>query len=151
MNWKMRVQIKALVFLIALMLALMLTSLGVAFAGWAVYLALDVHFPPETAALLTASASLALLLLMILIALLLNKRNRIRAPRERGDVDQLEDLFRAAVDPAVTSWIKKNPAGALALSLIAGVAVSYTGNTNAVIKDLLAVVSEAAKGMKTKT
>jgi hypothetical protein len=38
----------------------------------------------------------------------------------------------------------------LTLSLIAGVAVSYTGNTNTVIKDLLVVVSEAAKGKTTK-
>jgi hypothetical protein len=147
MNWQMRVQIKALLFLIALMLA----SFGVGFGVWAFYLALNGQFPAETAALLTAAASIALLLVMILITLLLKRRGKSRAPsRARDDVDQLEALFRAAVDPAVTDWIKRNPAGALTLSLIAGVAVSYTGNTNTVIKDLLAVVSEAAKGKTTK-
>jgi hypothetical protein len=107
MNWQIRVQIKALLFLIALLFA----SFGIGFAIWALYLALIGQFPAETAALLTAAASTALLLVMILITLLLKRRDKRREPSSvRDDVDQLEALFRAAVDPAVTDWIKRNPA-----------------------------------------
>jgi hypothetical protein len=139
MNWRGRIQLNALLAFLALSFA----SVGIGFAAWAVYLALNVHFSADAAALLTAAIFLALLMLTLLAALILNRLHPRRAQRsEQRRIEDLEDLLQLGVDPEVPRWIKENPTAAIALSLVAGVVVSYSGSTRTLLKDLIESVAD---------
>ena len=139
MKWRGRLQLNALLVFLALLFA----SVGIGFTAWAVYLALSVRFSADAAALLTAAVFLALLMLTLLAAQILNRPHPRHAQRSEQDrIEDLEDLLQLGVAPEVSRWIKANPAAAIALGLVAGVVVSYSGSTRTLLKDLIERATE---------
>ncbi|HAO25909.1 MULTISPECIES: phage holin family protein [unclassified Methylophaga] len=136
MSWRSRVQINT----VALSLATLLGIFALGFAGFAVYLALLVHYPPNIAAVITAGGYALAAILVILIAKFAVYRTKIASPAIPKDktpnVDDIENILQAVITPAVSKMIHQHPGKSVMATLLAGLFVGYNEETRNAAKNV---------------
>jgi hypothetical protein len=137
MGWRSRVQINT----VALTVATLLGIFALGFAGFAIYLALLVHYPPNIAAVITAGGYALAAILVMLIAKFAVYRTKIASPgleRSRSpDVEDLENVLQAVITPAITKMIHQHPGKSVMATLLAGLVVGYNDDTRNAAKSVL--------------
>lgn len=137
MGWRSRVQINT----VALTVATLLGIFALGFAGFAIYLALLVHYPPNIAAVITAGGYALAAILVMLIARFAVYRTKVAAPgleRSRSpDVDDLENVLQLVITPAITKMIHQHPGKSVMATLLAGLVVGYNDDTRSAAKSVL--------------
>lgn len=136
MGWRSRVQINT----VALSISTLLGIFALGFAGFAVYLALLVHYPPNIAAVLTAAGYTLLAVLVMLIAKFAVYRTRVASSgmqkSSTADADELENALQAVISPALSKIIHQHPGKSVIATLLAGVVVGYNDETRDAAKNV---------------
>lgn len=137
MGWRSRVQINT----VALTVATLLGIFALGFAGFAVYLALLVHYPPNIAAVMTAGGYALAAILVMLIAKFAVYRTKVASPSvdKSGspDVDDLENVLQSVITPAITKMIHHHPGKSVMATLLAGLVVGYNDESRNAAKNVL--------------
>lgn len=137
MGWRSRVQINT----VALTVSTLLGIFALGFAGFAVYLALLVHYPPNIAAVMTAGGYALAAIIVMLIAKFAVYRTKIASPSiERSrtpDVDDLENVLQSVITPAITKMIHQHPGKSTMATLLAGLVVGYNDDSRDAVKNVL--------------
>lgn len=136
MGWRSRVQINT----VALTVATLLGIFALGFAGFAIYLALLAHYPPNIAAVITAAGYALAAILVMLIAKFAVYRTKVASPglqkANTPDVDDLENILQAVITPAVSKIIHQHPGKSAMATLLAGVFVGYNEETRNAAKNV---------------
>jgi len=137
MGWRSRVQINT----VALTIATLLGLFALGFAGFAVYLALLVHYPPNIAAVMTAAGYVLAAILVMLIAKFAVYRTKVASPGvDRSstlDADDLENVLQSVITPAITKMIHQHPGKSVMATLLAGLVVGYNDESRNAVKNVL--------------
>lgn len=136
MGWRSIIQINTVSVAVAILLGIF--ALG--FAGFAVYLALLIHYPPNIAAVITAGGYALMALLVLLIAKFAVYRTKQASPgiqkSSKPNVDDLENVLQSIITPALSKFVHQNPGKSVLATLLAGVVVGYNEETRNTAKDL---------------
>jgi hypothetical protein len=137
MGWRSRVQINT----VALTVATLLGIFALGFAGFAIYLALLVHYPPNIAAVITAGGYASAAILVMLIAKFAVHRTKIASPgleRSRSpDIEDLEHVLQTVITPAISKMIHQHPGKSVMATLLAGLVIGYNDDTRNAAKSVL--------------
>ncbi|AFI83242.1 phage holin family protein [Methylophaga nitratireducenticrescens] len=136
MGWRSRVQINT----VALAVATLLGIFALGFAGFAVYLALLTHYPPNIAAVITAGGYALTAILVMLVAKFAVYRTKQASPgiqkSSKPDVDDLENVLQAVITPALSKIVHQHPGKSVLATLLAGLVVGYNEDTRNTAKDV---------------
>lgn len=136
MGWRYRIQINT----VALAIATLLGIFALGFVGFAAYLSLLVHYPPNLAAVLTAGGYVLVAILVMVIAKFAVYRTKVASPSiqkaNTPDVDDLENILQAVITPAVSKMIHQHPGKSVMATLLAGLVVGYNEDTRNAAKNV---------------
>lgn len=136
MGWRSRVQINT----VALTVATILGLFALGFAGFAIYQALLLHYPPSMAAALTAAGYAAAAVLVMLIAKFAvyqtKKANDVSQPKV-ADMDDLENLLQTVISPAISKVVRQHPGKSVITTLLAGLVVGYNNETRNAARNVI--------------
>jgi hypothetical protein len=136
MGWRSRVQINT----VALAVATLLGIFALGFAGFAVYLALLIYYPPDIAAIITAGGYVLTAILVMLVAKFAVYRTKQASPSfqtsNKPDVDDLENVLQAVITPALSKFVHQHPGKSVLATLLAGLVVGYNEDTRNKVKDV---------------